>query len=125
MLSDAEEVLAFQLRVAGIDYEREYRAVPERRYRWDGYVYLLRKAQYDNKTDAYIHADYPRVGLLNQSWWCVRQPEDEDIREFVLSLFPGWVDKDLARRVLEIKAIRNNVWNSARRIVIHQDQKTD
>ncbi|MEW6650912.1 MAG: hypothetical protein AB1453_12080 [Chloroflexota bacterium] len=76
-------------------------------YRWDGYVYLLRKAQYDNKTDAYIHADYPRVGLLNQSWWCVRQPEDEDIREFVLSLFPGWVDKDLARRVLEINDYKN------------------
>ena len=34
-MSRPEDDFAFQLQAAGVPYEREYRAVPGRRYRWD------------------------------------------------------------------------------------------
>lgn len=38
-MSNLEDLLAFQLSAVGIKYQREYRAVPGRRYRWDFFVY--------------------------------------------------------------------------------------
>lgn len=34
-VSATEDRLSFQLRAAGIEHEREYHAIPARRYRWD------------------------------------------------------------------------------------------
>ena len=38
-MSNLEDLLAFQLTAVGIQYQREYRAVEGRNYRWDFYVY--------------------------------------------------------------------------------------
>ena len=34
-MSEIEDVLAFHLTTNGIQFEREYKAIPGRRYRWD------------------------------------------------------------------------------------------
>jgi hypothetical protein len=36
--SRLENEFAFQLHAAGITFEREYRAIPGRRYRWDFFI---------------------------------------------------------------------------------------
>lgn len=38
-MSHLEDLLAFQLTAVGIEYQREYRAVPGRRFRWDFFIY--------------------------------------------------------------------------------------
>lgn len=34
-MSEIEEILAFQLQAEGIPFEREYKAIPGRKFRWD------------------------------------------------------------------------------------------
>lgn len=36
--SEGEALLALQLRVEGIEFQREYRALPERKFRWDFFI---------------------------------------------------------------------------------------
>jgi len=111
-MSDLEETMAWQLRMVGIDFERELMLVPKRRFRFDfcfrsaGLIVEIEGGTWSggrHTTGAGFRADCEKYNLASLEGWTVMRFTGDMVKSgLALNQITAFLDKEAAQASSEL-----------------------